>query len=89
MRNRFLFFIFTLFSGSAFAVDGVNLPGQDYANFDAPSAFVCRTTCGGESRCQAYTWVKPGIQGPRNPYTMITSQPRSQRQAGLALVSKR
>jgi hypothetical protein len=25
---------------------------------------VCRTTCGGESRCQAYTWVKSGIQGP-------------------------
>jgi hypothetical protein len=51
-------------SWSAFAVDGTNLPGRDYANFAAPSAFVCRTTCGGESRCQAYTWVKPGIQGP-------------------------
>ena len=50
--------------GPAFAVDGTNLPGHDYANFDAPSAFVCRTTCGGESRCQAYSWVKPGIQGP-------------------------
>lgn len=48
----------------ASAVDGTNLPGHDYADFDAPSAFVCRTTCGGESRCQAYTWVKPGIQGP-------------------------
>ena|SRR5437762_10193688 len=31
----------------------------------APSAFVRRTTCGGEARCQAYTWVKPGIQEPR------------------------
>lgn len=49
---------------SAMAVDGTNLPGSDYANFDAPSAFVCRTSCGGEANCQAYTWVKPGIQGP-------------------------
>ena len=54
----------TLFSWSAFAVDGTNLPGHDYADFNAPSAFVCRTSCGGEARCQAYTWVKPGIQGP-------------------------
>ncbi len=53
-----------LCSGVAWAVDGVNLPGRDYANFPAPSAFVCRTSCGGESQCQAYTWVKPGIQGP-------------------------
>ena len=56
--------VLTLFSWPAFAVDGTDLPGHDYAHFDAPSAFVCRTTCGGESRCQAYTWVKPGIQGP-------------------------
>jgi hypothetical protein len=45
-------------------VDGTNLPGHDYVHFNAPSAFVCRNTCGGESRCQAYTWVKPGFQGP-------------------------
>jgi len=46
------------------AVDGFNLPGSDYANFNADSAFVCRNSCGGDSRCQAWTWVKPGIQGP-------------------------
>jgi PAN domain len=56
--------VLTMSSSSAFAVDGTNLPGHDYADFNAPSAFVCRTTCGGESRCQAYTWVKPGFQGP-------------------------
>ena len=49
---------------SACAVDGTNLPGRDYAHFPAPSAFVCRTSCGGEPQCHAYTWVKPGIQGP-------------------------
>jgi hypothetical protein len=46
------------------AVDGFDLPGSDYANFSASAAAVCRNTCGGDSRCQAWTWVKPGIQGP-------------------------
>jgi hypothetical protein len=45
-------------------VDGFNLPGSDYDSFDASSAFVCRNTCGGDARCQAWTWVKPGFQGP-------------------------
>jgi len=55
----------TLFPWSAFAVDGTNLPGHDYTHFAAPSASVCRNTCGGEPRCQSYTWVKPGFQGPQ------------------------
>ena len=53
-----------LLSSPTAAVDGFNLPGSDYANFNADSAFVCRNSCGGDSRCQAWTWVKPGIQGP-------------------------
>lgn len=64
MRVKLVAILVTMFSWPAFAVDGFNLPGHDYANFDAPSVFVCMTTCGGESRCQTYTWVKPGIQGP-------------------------
>ena len=64
MRASLFAIVWAMFLWLVFAVDGTNLPGHDYANFDAPSAFVCRTTCGGESRCQAYTWVKPGIQGP-------------------------
>lgn len=54
----------TMFSGVALAAPGTNLPGKDYTHFPAPSAFVCRNSCGGDPRCQAYTWVKPGIQGP-------------------------
>ena len=67
--------VLTMFSWSAFAVDGTNLPGRDYAHFNAPSAFVCRNTCGGESRCQAYTWVKPGIQGPNGVCWLKDSLP--------------
>lgn len=47
------------------AVDGFNMPGSDYGNFIADSWVLCRNTCGGESRCQGWTWVKPGIQGPK------------------------
>lgn len=65
----------TMFPGSAFAVPGTNLPGKDYDHFDAPSAFVCRNSCGGDPRCQAYTWVKPGIQGPRGQCWLKHSEP--------------
>jgi hypothetical protein len=75
MRIFVLAIVMTIFSGSAFAVDGTNLPGRDYANFPAPSAFVCRSSCGGESRCQAYTWVKPGIQGPTGHCWLKSSLP--------------
>jgi PAN domain-containing protein len=69
--------VLTMFSWSAFAVDGTNLPGHDYDHFNAPSAFVCRNTCGGESRCQAYTWVKPGFQGQPGYAGSRTAYPTS------------
>jgi hypothetical protein len=77
MRSSFvsIAMVVTLSSSSVFAVDGTDLPGSDYANFESPSAFVCRTTCGGESRCQAYTWVKPGIQGPAGRCWLKTRLP--------------
>lgn len=75
MRIFVLAMLMTICSAPALAVDGVNLPGRDYADFTAPSAFVCRTSCGGESRCQAYTWVKPGIQGPEGHCWLKSSLP--------------
>ena len=57
------------------AVDGFNMLGGDYANFPAGSAFVCRNTCGGESRCQGWTWVKPGLQGPAGHCWLKSSIP--------------
>jgi hypothetical protein len=64
-----------LLSLPALAVDGTNLPGSDYANFPAHSAKVCMNTCAGESRCKAYTWVKPGIQGPGGMCWLKHSEP--------------
>ena len=57
------------------AVDGTNLPGRDYTHFPAPSAMTCRHSCGGDAQCQAYTWVKPGIQGPGGVCWLKSSEP--------------
>ena len=41
-----------------------NRPGSDYRDFDVqgdPNA--CRNACWNDSACQAYTYVKPGVQG--------------------------
>ena len=64
MRTFLISAALLLSCAAAYAVDGINMPGLDYANFNADSKFVCRDSCGGDSRCQGWTWVKPGIQGP-------------------------
>lgn len=45
---------------------GVDRPGGDYRSFELGRADpnVCRSTCRAESRCTAWTYVKPNIQGP-------------------------
>jgi hypothetical protein len=65
----------TVFSFPAAAVDGTDLPGSDYRSFPAPDARTCRNSCGGEERCQAYTWVKPGYQGPNGICYLKHSEP--------------
>jgi hypothetical protein len=39
--------------------------GSDYKNFDLPQAnpVLCETSCNGDAQCNAWTYVKPGIQG--------------------------
>jgi PAN domain len=66
MRARLILLVLLpliLLAPAARAVEGFNLPGGDYTNFPAASWFVCRNSCGGDSRCQGWTWVRPGIQG--------------------------
>jgi hypothetical protein len=64
MRTIFFSAALFLFYLPAGAVDGIDMPGFDYANFNADSLYVCRNSCGGDSKCQGWTWVKSGIQGP-------------------------
>jgi hypothetical protein len=42
-------------------------PGQDYKNFelDTPDPSLCQKACADDPDCQAYTYVKPGIQGAK------------------------
>ena len=39
-------------------------PGSDFFVFESPLANSCERACRLEPECQAYTWVKAGIQGP-------------------------
>jgi ABC-type antimicrobial peptide transport system, ATPase component len=44
----------------------IDRPGMDYRNFDLSEARpeLCRTACANETQCKAYTYAKPGVQGP-------------------------
>jgi hypothetical protein len=47
------------------ATDGIDRNGSDYRDFDLPraDAFLCRDACLAEPECQAWTYVRPGVQG--------------------------
>ena len=54
--------------GAANAVEvDVDRPGKDYRSFDIDQANPgpCESACAAEAICRAWTYVKPGIQGPR------------------------
>jgi len=42
----------------------VNRPGGDYTKIAAQGYEECKHACEIDSRCNAFTWVKPGIQAP-------------------------
>jgi PAN domain len=44
-----------------------NRPGQDYKSFELTDANpeLCQKACADDPRCKAFTYVKPGGQGPR------------------------
>jgi hypothetical protein len=44
----------------------IDRPGGDYRSFNLPSAHpsLCRDACQTDSRCRAWTYVNPGVQGP-------------------------
>jgi 1-phosphatidylinositol phosphodiesterase len=46
---------------------GINRPGADYRSFDLPEPrpHECKEACMREAQCRAYTYVNPGVQGPR------------------------
>ena len=46
---------------------GIDRVGGDYRHFDIPAgadASSCASACKGEARCRAWSYVRPGYQGP-------------------------
>ena len=42
----------------------IDRPGRDYSNAPSRGASDCSFACQVENRCRAWTYVRPGIQGP-------------------------
>jgi hypothetical protein len=42
-------------------------PGMNYKNFDLRTTdqSICANRCAKDEKCRAWTYVKPGVQGPR------------------------
>jgi hypothetical protein len=54
------------FIGGGIALErDTDRPGADYIYYELPAARpeLCRAACEGDSKCRAFTYVKPGIQG--------------------------
>jgi hypothetical protein len=56
-----------------------NRPGGDYRSFDLvePRLELCENACAKDAQCKAYTYVKPGIQGPHARCWLKSSVPNS------------
>jgi len=46
--------------------EGTDRPGLDYRDFDQAQddPGICEAACNEDSQCLAWTWVRPGLQGP-------------------------
>lgn len=55
-------------------------PGMNISNFNLPAAnpALCRNHCNSNPSCQAWTYVKPGVQGPHPRCWLKHSVPASQ-----------
>lgn len=61
-------------------------PGADFLGFDLPrnepnGANLCATACAQNGQCRAYTYVKPGVQGPEARCYLKQSAPPAQSNA--------
>jgi len=56
---------------------GIDRPGSDYRSFEMPQPDpgACQAICAREGPCRAWTFVRPGVQGPRARCWLKTSIP--------------
>ncbi|MEA2045212.1 MAG: PAN domain-containing protein [Euryarchaeota archaeon] len=57
--------------------NNVDRPGMDYRNFDlsSPDPQLCEQECANDPKCKAFTYVKPGYQGPNARCWLKTGVP--------------
>jgi hypothetical protein len=53
--------------------------GGDYTNRNLATAQQCQAACASEAQCKAWTWVKPGVQGPSAKCWLKNSAPVASR----------
>lgn len=53
-------------TAQAFMEFNMDRPGSDYRDFDLnkPEPNLCAAACAKETQCKAWTYIKPGFQGP-------------------------
>jgi hypothetical protein len=80
--------VLTFVSGDAVAQSrfltferNVDRPGFDYSNTPSLGAEDCSFACQLENRCRAFTFVRPGVQGPSARCYLKTAVPRARRSA--------
>ena len=58
---------------------GMNLPGRDYRSFTTvnDSGTQCSSACASDATCRAWTWVRPGVQGPTSMCWLKASIPQA------------
>jgi hypothetical protein len=73
-----LFFAALSIASAQQSVRNTDRPGSDYNNFEVGGTpDQCRTPCMKDARCQAWTFVKPGIQGRRAHCWLKDSVPQA------------
>ena len=81
---KFVLFIALVFPMTSFAAPieyGWDRPGYDFENFDqaTPNPRICQAACRGQARCRAWTYVRPGVQGPSPRCWLKWAVPRAVR----------
>jgi hypothetical protein len=63
------------------AEDNTNRRGGDYQNFDLSQNIwtLCRDACANDGNCKAYTYTRPGVQGPNARCWLKSSAPTGER----------
>ena len=62
----------------------IDMPGNDFKNYPSSIFTQCRRDCARDPACKAWTWVKPGLQGPSARCWLKNAVPPRKPGQGLA-----